>query len=117
MLEQYENLIRAALKNVPNHLRDDCYQAACVGLLKALEKKNVESSRSYIYVCMKNEVLGEVARLNYPIALNKETFLRLCKYKKSKTEDVDISDIVEGRRKKFDLLLGMNKVSYQAINK
>ncbi len=119
MLEDYENLIRGVLRNVPAHLRDDCYQAACVGLVKALKRDNALNQRAYIYGCMRSEVLDEIARLNYPISLNKETFLKLCKYKKSKNpnENIDISDIVEKRRKKFDMLLGMNKISYQVMGK
>lgn len=117
MLEDYEYLIKAVLKNVPNHLRDDCYQSACVGLLRAFQRKEeVEHFKSYAYNCIKSEVINEIAKLNYPVSLDKTTFLLLCKYKKLMSKDGDASElnISPNRQKNLNRLCKLNRVPYEA---
>jgi len=94
MLEGYNKLINSTLKNVPYHLRDDCYQAACVGLLSALKSKDkVNNFSAYAYSCMKSEILNEIASLMEPMSVGKNTYILLCKYNKLKNNNGDFSEL------------------------
>ncbi len=117
MIEQYDSLINSVLKKVPFYLREDCYQAAYVGLLNALDRKDtVENFRSYAWRCMYNEVLTVVAELNYPMSLDKVTFIMLCKYKTAKHNNQPIDKkLAKSRIKSLDRLSSLEKVSYQVI--
>ena len=117
MLEQYEKIFNTVLKKVPDHIRDDCYQAASLGLLKALEKKDtVKDLNGYIYSCMKSEVLNEIARLNYPISLDKHTFLLLCKYNNIKNNDLDEElDVSKSRLKNLEMLSRLKPSTFESL--
>jgi hypothetical protein len=94
MLEGYNRLINSALKNVPYHLRDDCYQAACLGLLSALKSKDkVKNFHAYAYSCMKSEILNEIATLMEPMSVGKNTYILLCKYNKLKSNNGNFGDL------------------------
>lgn len=117
VLDEYQGLIRSVLKNVPNNLRDDCYQAACLGLLKAIEKKDsVRSFKSYAWSCMYHEVLTVVAQLKYPISLDKVTFMMLCKFKKAKNNNKPIDKkLAKSRIKSLNKLFNLQRVPYQVV--
>jgi len=118
MIEEYAGLIKSVLKRVPNHLRDDCYQAACLGLLYAFENEtdDIRSFKSYAWACMYNEVLTVVAKLNYPMSLDKVTFMMLCKYKTAKHNDEPIDEkLTKNRIRSLDKLISLQKVSYQVV--
>lgn len=118
-LKDYEYLISKILRKVPNHLRDDCYQAACLGLLKAQAKKKntpIEYFNTYVYRCMQNEVTREIARMDGHgdglFNLDASTFLLFCEYKKRKHNGEDIEDmnLTSGRIKTFDSLISCKRV-------
>lgn len=116
MLDTYKPLIYKILKKVPSHLRDDCYQAACLGLVKALEKKeDVTFFRSYAYKCMQSEVIQELAALNDPLPLDHNTFFLLCKYKKEKNAGRDVAElnVSSDRLKNLIKLNDSKRVSYR----
>lgn len=99
-IQEYEYLINKILRNVPSYIRDDCYQAACLGLLKAKAKENehaVEFFKAYAYRCMQNEVTKEVAKLHGPgnglYSLDKTTLLLYCEYKRRKSSDAGLEDM------------------------
>jgi len=94
MLEGYSKLINSALRNVPYHLRDDCYQAACLGLLSALASKDkIENFNAYAYSCMKSEILNEIATLMEPMSVGKNTYILLCKYNKLRSNNGDFDEL------------------------
>jgi len=117
VIEEYKSLIYSVLKKVPYHLRDDCYQAACLGLLRAFEKRETAKNfRSYAWRCMYHEVLTVVAELNYPMSLDKMTFMMLCKYKAAKHNNKPIEKkLAKSRIRSLDRLANLQKVSYQVI--
>lgn len=103
-MKEYEYLIDRILRKVPEYLRDDCYQAAYLGLLKAkarqLSNKGsgpIQFFKAYAYRCMQNEVTKEVAQLHGSghgaFSLDKTTFLLYCEYKRRKSSCKDISDM------------------------
>lgn len=98
------------------HLKDDCFQAACLGLLKAHEKKDrVTFFKSYAYRCMQSEVIKEIARLHDPLPLDPTTFLLLCKYKKYKGTGKDLSELSlsSGRLNDLKILSASKRVPYK----
>lgn len=100
----------SVIKNVPFHLRDDCYQAACLGLTIALMNKDkAKSFNSYAFACMKSEVLKELAELAGPLSLDKTTFLLLHKYKKALANGEELN-ISESRKKNLDKLHRMYRI-------
>ncbi len=117
VIEEYKGLINSVLKKVPYHLRDDCYQAACLGLLRAFTKKDVAKNfRPYAWSCMYHEVLTVVAELKYPMSLDKVTFMMLCKYNTAKHNDLPIDKkLAECRVRSLTKLASLRKVSYQEI--
>lgn len=117
MIKEYHGLINSVLKNVPSHLRDDCYQAACVGLLHAFNnKEKARSFNSYAWTCMYSEVLTVIAKLNYPISLDKITFLMLCKYKTARHNNLPIDKkLAKSRIRSLNKLSNLKKVSYQVV--
>jgi DNA-directed RNA polymerase specialized sigma subunit len=117
VLQEYEGLIRSVLKNVPSNLRDDCYQAACVGLLQAFQKKDsIRNFRSYAWSCMYHEVLTVVAQLKYPISLDKVTFMMLCKYKTAKSNKTAVDKkLAKSRIRSLDKLYNLQRVPYQVV--
>lgn len=120
LFEEYEPIINQILSviKVPNDIRDDCYQAACLGLLKAEQKRDkVKFFKSYAIRCMKNEIIIEVAKLRGPgngvFALDAITFLLLSKYKKAlKDGDTSSLDISEGRENDLNRLLNVRRFEY-----
>ncbi len=92
MIEEYEPLIHSVLnKYAPAWLREDCYQAACIGLLKALQnKEQAHNFGSYAFNAMRNEVLAEVALLsgvgNGTLSLDKQTFLLYAEFKRRRKD-------------------------------
>jgi RNA polymerase sigma factor (sigma-70 family) len=104
MIEPYKPLIYKIINKVPSHLRDDCFQAACLGLVKAMKKsEDVEYFRSYAYACMKAEVIKEMAALHDPLPLDHKTFLLLCEYNKAKNSGVDVESLPISRFRKDSL--------------
>jgi hypothetical protein len=117
LIEQYEPLIRKILSDVPKDIRDDCYQAAVLGLLKAEKKKHkVKFYKSYVFRCMKNEVIKDIACLrvagNGLFSLDKITFLLLSKFKRMKYsgEDITQMNLSEGREKDLEKLLQIRRI-------
>ena len=116
MIEQYDKLIATALRRVPASFRDDCYQAACVGLLKAHEfKEQVINFTPYAYKCIRNEIMTELAKLSYPMPIDKDTFILLKKYKRYlEGEEVEIN-LTSKRRITLDRLLGLKRVPLRTV--
>ena len=117
MIEEYEPLIQSVLnKYAPKWLRDDCYQAACIGLLKALKNKdNTTNFTSYAFTSMRNEVLEEVARLsgtgNGIFTLDKQTFLLYAEFKRRKNNGtLDEMKISSKMLKRFEGFLNSRRV-------
>jgi len=117
VIKEYNSLINSVLKNVPSHLREDCYQAACLGLLQAFNKKDdARNFRSYAWTCMHHEVLTVVAELNYPVSLDKVTFLMLCKYKKAIHNNLPIDKkLAKSRIRSLGRLSNLKKIPYQVV--
>ena len=116
MLDTYKPLINKMLRKVPRHLRDDCFQAACLGLVKALKRKeDVTFFRSYAYRCMQSEIVKELATLHDPLPLDHNTFFLLCKYKKEKSMGRDPSqlDVTNDRLENLVRLSNAKRVSYR----
>lgn len=101
----------------PKWLMDDCYQAACVGLVKALKnKENVKNFGPYAYTSMKNEVLEEVARNagigNGVFALDKQTLLLYGEFKKRRNNGtLHEMKITEPMLKRFEGFLNSKRYS------
>lgn len=121
-IKEYESLIKRVISKVPDYIREDCYQAACIGLLKALERKDsARSFRRYAYQCMKSEVLKEVALLDGCVkgifSVEKSAFLKYCKYKKKKHQDIDTSDmeLSANTEKCFKRLMKAHRISDEYI--
>jgi DNA-directed RNA polymerase specialized sigma subunit len=119
-IKEYEYLINKILSKVPSYIRDDCYQAACMGLLKAKEREHsVEFFKSYAYRCMQNEVTKEVAKLhgsgNGLFTLDKTTFLLFCEYKRRKSRDASIEDmnLSQNRIDTFETMITSNRYTYE----
>ena len=119
-LQEYDKLINKILSKVPSYIRDDCYQAACLGLLKAKEKEDsIKFFKTYAYRCMQNEVTKEVARLhgigNALFSLDKITFLLFCEYRRRKNKGQDISDmnLSKQRIEVFEVLMNCGRVQYK----
>ncbi len=84
-------MINKAIRKVPARLRDDAFQAGCVGLLKGLGKVAYSDSNpdGYVYTCIRNEVMREVAALNPIYALDVKTLGELLKLKRTKAYGLD----------------------------
>lgn len=66
-------------------MRDDAYQAGCVGLVVGLKEVSSKNNPDgYLYRCVRNEVLKEMAVLNDVFALDTKTLLRLIKSREAK---------------------------------
>lgn len=107
MFEKYYYLIEAAINRigVPKYLKDDCRQAGAIGLLKGI--KSIEGAKNpecYMFICIKNEILRELANMqgpgHLPISLKINTFLAYNKYKAGNSENVSNQN-----KKAFDRLL------------
>jgi len=90
MNKKHTEMINKAIKKVPARLREDAFQAGCVGLVKGLEK-SLDSSNpdGYVYTCIRNEVMKEVASLSPFYALDVRTLSQLLKLKKSKAYGIE----------------------------
>lgn len=67
-------------------MKDDAYQAGCVGLVLGLkESSNKDNPDGYLFRCIRNEVLKEMATLHDVFALDTKTLLRLIKAKEART--------------------------------
>lgn len=84
-LVEHEDIIGLVLKHVPCEFREDAQQAGYVGLLNGLKHADkADNTRGYLFKCVSNEILREVASLQRPFALNSDTFCRLLRYRKLK---------------------------------
>ncbi len=83
---EHEDIIKIALRNIPNEFREDATQAGYIGLIEGLKNRNKVKSnlRGYLYRCVTNEMIKEVGQLHKPFALNSNLFSKLLKYKKLK---------------------------------
>lgn len=122
LIEQYEPLIFKIIRDVPQDIKDDCYQAAVIGLLKAEKnKESVKHYKSYVFRCMKNEVIKEIAKLkgcgNGLFSLDKITFLLLGKYKKLKNRGDDTAELnlSDGRIKDLEKLTKLSSSKVKRI--
>lgn len=92
MNKKHTDMINKAIRKVPARLRDDAFQAGCVGLVRGLEKSELYSHDNpdgYVYTCIRNEVMREIAALNPIYALDVRTFSELLKLKKAKAYGLD----------------------------
>ncbi len=119
-IKEYEYLINKILGKVPNYLRDDCYQAACVGLLKADKvRDSVKFFKSYAYRCMQSEVIKEVAKLHGPgyglYSLSGAMFLSFCEYKRRKNSGASIDDmkLSKGTVNVFEKMINSNRYQFK----
>lgn len=120
-LQDCEYLIQRILRKVPEYLKDDCYQAAWIGLLKAQEKASggsIEYFKSYAYRCMQSEVTQEIAKLHGDgrgmFSMEKTAFLEFCEYKRvvDRGDDPEEMGLSEERLKIFEDFAGSHRVSY-----
>ena len=83
---EHEDIIGVAIRHIPERLRDDARQAGYIGLINGLKnQRSVRTNlRGYLYRCVTNEMIREVAKLYQPFALSQNTFNQLLKYKKFK---------------------------------
>jgi len=100
----HEDIINVAIRHIPEGLREDARQAGYIGLLNGLKNKRTVRSnlRGYLYRCVTNEMIRELAKLHKPFALNSQVFNLLLKYKKLKRF---------GKEK----LLGCNKMTIEEL--
>jgi DNA-directed RNA polymerase specialized sigma subunit len=85
MDSKHKTLIDKAIKKVPSRLRDDAFQAGCLGLLVGLRNLDkVENQDGYLYTCIRNAVMNEMASLHNIYCLDSRTLSNLAKYKKAK---------------------------------
>ena len=68
-------------------------------------------------MCMKSEVLNEIATLNYPMSLDKITFSMLCKYNKAKNNAEDTSKLgfAKSREKNLEKISNLSKVAFNEV--
>ena len=100
---EHEDIIDIAIVNVPREFRDDARQAGYVGLINGLRHLDgVENIRGYLYRCVQNEMIKEVAKLYTPFSVSPYMLNTLIKYKKltrfnsvsfRKVNKMDISEI------------------------
>lgn len=120
LFEEFEPVIKQILSvlRVTKDIRDDCYQAACLGLLKAEKRRHkAKFFKSYAIRCIKNEIIKEIANLKGCgqgiFALDKITFLLLSKYKKAKKNgDIENLNLSDGRTEDLDKLLKVKRFEY-----
>lgn len=85
-------MINKAIRKVPNRLKEDAFQAGCVGLVVGLEKSNgANNPDGYVYTCIRNEVIRLMASLNEIYAIDTNTLMKLLKYKKHKAYGQELS--------------------------
>jgi hypothetical protein len=80
------------VSRAPYHLRDDCRQAGLYGYLLAMKRRNdkarpqIKYFDTYVFLCMRNEVLSEIASLNGDgrgiLSLDRKTFAAFSKHKR-----------------------------------
>jgi len=84
-MKEYNEIINIALLNVPWELRDDARQAGYLGLLNGLSSnKKKTNKKGYLFRCVVNEIIRELASLQRPFSLNRDIFCKLIKYRKLK---------------------------------
>jgi DNA-directed RNA polymerase specialized sigma subunit len=89
---KHREMINKAIRNVPSHLRDDTFQAGCVGLVKGLQRADgTENPDGYVYSCIRSEVLKELASLHSLYAIDVRTLINLSKYKRAKAYGLEPS--------------------------
>ena len=83
---EYEDIIGIAIKHIPEEIREDACQAGYIGLINGLKNREFirTNIRGYLYRCVSNEIIRELAKLHRPFALSQNTFNQLLKYKKLK---------------------------------
>jgi len=83
---EHEDIIGVAVKHIPQELREDARQAGYIGLMNGLKNRALIQTniRGYLYRCISNEMIREIAKLYRPFALSSNTFNQLLKYKKFK---------------------------------
>lgn len=82
---KHKDMINKAIRKVPTRLRDDAFQAGCVGLVVGLNSATgTINPDGYIYRCIRNEVLKLMASLNATYSLDVRTLTNLLKYKRAK---------------------------------
>ena len=110
---EYEDIIGVAIKHIPEELREDARQAGYIGLINGLKnKESVRSNlRGYLYRCISNEMIREVAKLHRPFALSQNTFNQLIRYKKLKRFG-KLDNSTKMSIDELERLLGVKQVSY-----
>jgi len=111
-VKEVDKLINYMLRNVSPHIRDDCYQAAYVGVLEASKKYDSSKSKFSTYLrahkgYIQHHILKEVAKLTFPFTISKTTFLSLDRYKRG-----DFSGMSEGKIRAMKKLASIKKYSY-----
>ena len=123
LFEEFEPVIKQilAVLRVSRDVREDCYQAACLGLIKAEKRRHkAKFFKSYAIRCIKNEIIKEIANLKGCgqgiFALDKITFLLLSKYKKAlKSGGVEALNLSEGRIEDLDKLLKIRRLDIRGF--
>lgn len=114
-IDKYEYLIWKVLTKVPSYIKDDCYQAAYIGLIKALNKRGEDAPVSYFYRAIKSEVIREIAKLDGPgnglFSIEVNQFLNYCKYRKVSNckEDLDSLNLSNEKKYIFEKLLNSKR--------
>jgi DNA-directed RNA polymerase specialized sigma subunit len=90
METKHKEMINKAIRKVPTRLRDDAFQAGCVGLVVGLKSSvGAINPDGYVYSCIRNEVLKLMASLNATYSLDVKTLTKLLKYKRAKAYGLD----------------------------
>ena len=85
MNKEHKEMINKAIRKVPSEMREDAFQAGCVGLVTGLKNSDkTDNPDGYVYTCIRNEVLKLMASLNPYYALDVATLIKLLKYKRAK---------------------------------
>jgi DNA-directed RNA polymerase specialized sigma subunit len=110
--EKLDKFVRYMVRNVSPHLRDDAYQAAYLGILKAFKNYDPKKSKFITFISshkfyIENEILKMVAELSLPFSIDKLMFLDIIKHKKGKTKNLS-----EYRQKLLDRLANTKRVPY-----
>jgi DNA-directed RNA polymerase specialized sigma subunit len=83
-------MINTAIRKVPTRLKEDAFQAGCVGLVIGLKNSpSTSNPDGYVYKCIRSEVFKELAALNGIYSLDAQILINLMKYKRARAYGQD----------------------------
>lgn len=107
-----DKFINVMIRNVSPHLKDDAYQAACIGILKALEKYDPSIAKFSTYInshkfYVEDEILKLVAELSLPFSINKLMLVDVIKFKRG-----EMKNLSKYRESLLNRLANTKRMSY-----